>query len=125
MLGVFLSLPGPIVSPYLATQAPSLANDTNGPPAFFLLFIVGSIFLAVGSVLLAIPLLSGRVSPRWPAFVLLVAAVVGVVSFFFINGPSNSLVSSLIGALSPMLFFVALAALGFQIWSRPTPSPDG
>jgi hypothetical protein len=84
MFGVFLSLLGAIVSPYLATQAPSLANATNGPPAFFLLFIVGSIFLA-----------------------------------------SNSLVSSRIGALSPNLLIVALAGLGYQTWSHPSPGPDG
>jgi uncharacterized membrane protein YadS len=84
MFGVFLSLLGAIVSPYLATQAPSLANATSGPPAFFLLFIVGSIFLA-----------------------------------------SNSLVSSRVGALSPNLLIVALAGLGYQTWSHPSPGPEG
>jgi hypothetical protein len=72
MFGVSLSLLGAIVSPYLATQAPSLANPTNGPPAFFLLFIVGSIFLASNS------LVSSRIgalspSPRRPGVPDLVA----------------------------------------------------
>ena len=121
MLGLFFSLLSAIVSPYLATHAPSLANDTNnGPVGFFVLFIASSIFLVVGSVLLAIPLLRGRVSPRWPAFILLAGAVYGVASFFLTNGPSNSLISSLIGAISPIFLFVAFVALGFQTWSHPT-----
>jgi hypothetical protein len=125
ILGLFLNLLSVIVTPYLATKAPSLANDTNGPPAFFALFIIGSVFLAVGCVLVAIPLLRRRVTPRWPAFVLLLTAVYGVVSFFVLNGPSNSLVSSLLGAVTPMLLFVALAALGYQTWSRPSSGSEG
>ena len=122
--GVFFSLMSAVVFPYLATQAPSLANDNNGPAAIFVLFIGGSIFLSVGSVLLAIPMLRGRVSPRWPGFILMLTAVVGVVTFFATNGPGNSLISSFLGVISPMILFVALIALGFQAWSHPTPRAD-
>jgi hypothetical protein len=125
IFGVFLNLVNAIVIPYLATDAPNLANNSNGPPGLFVLFIVGSIFSAVGPVLLAIPLLRGRVSPRWPAFVLLAGAVYGVVSFFVTNGPGSSLISNLLSAISPMILFVALAALGFQTWSHPTLDADG
>jgi uncharacterized membrane protein YadS len=78
----------------------------------------------VGSVLLAIPLLRGRVSPRWPAFILLLTAVAVVVTTFLYNAASSSRVSSLIGVISPMILFVALAALGFQTWSHPTLDAD-
>ena len=121
-LGLFFPLLGAIVFPWLSTQAPSLANS-SGPPGFFPFFIIGSVFLVVGAVLLAIPLLRGRVAPRWAAFVLLLSAVAGVVSFFATAGPSNSLVSSLVGVISPILLFIAFIALGYETWRHPTPPP--
>ena len=123
-LGVFSALQSAIVLPDLATHVPSYANDSNLPPGFIALYLVASLFLVVGSVLLAIPLLRGRVSPRWPAFILLLTAVAVVVTTFLYNSASNSPVSSLIGAISPMILFVALAALGFQTWSHPTLDAD-
>jgi hypothetical protein len=119
LFGVFLNLTNAVVVPYLATQAPKLANG-NGPDGLFPLFIIGAICQVVGVVLLAIPLLRGRVSPRWPAFALLLAAVIGVASFFTMSS-TTTLASSLFGAVSPMLLFVALAGLGYQTWSKPTP----
>jgi hypothetical protein len=125
MLGIFVSLQSAIVDPWLATHVPSLANDmSNEPAGYFFVFVFGSIFLVVGSVLLAIPLLRARLSPRWPAFILLLAAVIGVVTFFIHNGTSNSLISLLIDQISPMILFVALAALGLQTWSHPTLDSD-
>jgi hypothetical protein len=119
MLGVFANLEDAMVTPWLAAQAPSLA-DGFGPPPFFAFYNVQELASLSGSVLLAIPLLRRRVSPRWPAITLLLSAGLGVVTFFFDAFPSN-LASGLLVAVPPMLLLVALAALGYQTWTQPTP----
>jgi hypothetical protein len=123
LLGVFVNLESAMVDPWLATQAPSLANGF-GPPAFFAFFNVAELLLVVGSVLLAISLLRGQISPRWPAFALLLSAVVGLVNYLFNASLTSTLASSLIGTVAPILLFVALAGLGYQAWSKPTPGAD-
>jgi hypothetical protein len=119
MLGVFGNLVGAMVDPWLATQAPDLANGF-GPPAFFAFFNVEELILVVGSVLLAIPLLRGQISPRWPGVALLLSVVVGSVGFFLFAIPTT-LASSLMGEVAPLLLLVALAGLGYQTWSKPIP----
>jgi hypothetical protein len=123
MLDVFANLWGAMVDPWLATEAPNLANGF-GPPAFFAFYNVQELILVVGSVLLAIPLLRRRVSPRWPAFALLLSVVIGVLTYFFVAFPS-SLASSLLSTVPSMLLLVALAGLGYQTWSKPTPGAIG
>ena len=118
MLGVFGNLVGAMVDPWLATQAPGLANGF-GPPAFFAFFNVEELLLVIGSILLAIPLLRGHVSPRWPGITLLLSVVVGSVGFFLFAIPTT-LASSLMGEVAPLLLLVALAGLGYQTWSKPT-----
>jgi hypothetical protein len=119
MLGVFGNLVGAMVDPWLATEAPDLANGF-GPPAFFAFFNVEELLLVIGSILLAIPLLRGQVSPRWPGIALLLSVVVGSVGFFLFAIPTN-LASSLMGEVAPLLLLIALAGLGFQTWLKPTP----
>ena len=119
MLGVFSNLEDAMVTPWLAAQAPSLANGF-GPPPFFAFYIVQEIAFLSGSVLLAIPLLRRLVSPGWPGIALLLSAGLGVVTFFFDAFPSN-LASGLLVAVPPVLLLVALAALGYQTWTQPTP----
>jgi hypothetical protein len=121
LTGVFANLEAAMVDPWLATQAPSFANGF-GPPPFFAFFNVEELLLVVGSVLLAIPLLRGRVSPRWPAFGLLLSVVVGIVSFFLFISPSSTLAASFMGTLPSMLLLVALGGLGYQTWSEPSGS---
>jgi hypothetical protein len=120
MLGVFGNLVGAMVDPWLATQAPNLANGF-GPPPFFMFFNVEEVFLVIGSILLAIPLVRGQVTPRWVGVTLLISVVVGVAGFFLFAIPT-SLAASLLGEVAPLLLLVALAGLGFQAWSKPTPS---
>jgi hypothetical protein len=121
MFGVFGNLEGAMVDPWLATQAPSLANGF-GPPPFFAYYNVEEVLLVVGSVLLAIPLLRGRVLPRWPGFAILLSVVVGVVSFFLF-ADASTLPSSLGAKVPSLLLLVALAGLGYQSWSKATPEP--
>jgi hypothetical protein len=120
MLGVFGNLVGAMVDPWLATQAPDLANGF-GPPPFFAFFNIEEVFLVIGSVLLAIPLVRGRVSPRWAGITLLLSVVVGSVGFFLFAIPTT-LASSFMGEVAPWLLLVALAGLGYQAWSKPIPS---
>ena len=123
MVGVFANLYSAMVNPWLATQAPSLANSF-GPPAFFAYFNVAELVLVVGSVLLAIPMLRGRLSPRWPAIVLLLSVVIGVVFFFLVPSLPSTLGPSLLATVPDILLWVGLAGLGYQAWSKPTPLTD-
>ena len=122
MIGVFGSLWGAMVEPWLTTQAPNLANGF-GPPAFFAFYNVEEAALVVGSILLAIPLLRGRVSPRWAGVLLLVSVVLGVFTFFF-GVDANTLGISLMDAVPHVLQLVALAAIGYQTWAQPSPDAD-
>jgi hypothetical protein len=119
MLGVFGNLETAMVDPWLATQAPSLA-DSFGPPPFFAFFNIEEVLLVLGSILLAIPLLRGQVSPRWPGVVLLLSVVIGPAGFFLFSIPTT-LASSLMGQVAPVLLLIALAGLGYHAWSKPTP----
>jgi hypothetical protein len=116
MFGVFFSLFSALLLPYLVQHAPATVKG-NGPPAFFPFFIVGTVFQVISLLLLAVPILRGFVAERWVGYVLLAAAVLGVVSFFLggSNGPTNPLIS-LISNLSPLLLFVALGWLGYLLW---------
>lgn len=119
MVGVFANLYGAMVDPWLTTEAPKLANGF-GPPPLFAYFNVAEVALVVGSVLLAIPMLRGRVSPRWPSIVLLLSVVIGVVFFFLIPALSSTLATSLLAQVPTILLLAALAGLGQQAWSKPT-----
>jgi hypothetical protein len=122
MIGVFGNLWGAMVEPWLATQAPNLANGF-GPPAFFAFYNVEEAALVLGSILLAIPLLRGRVSPRWAGVPLLLSVVIGVFTFF-LGVDANTLGVSLMDAVPYVLLLVALAALGYQTWAQPSPDTD-
>jgi hypothetical protein len=116
MFGIFFNLLGALLVPYLVQAAPATVKG-NGPPAFFPFFILGTVFEVLGLLLLAIPIVRGFVAERWVAYVLLAAAVVGVVGFFIGggNGPANPLLA-LLGNLGTLLFLAALGWLGYQLW---------
>jgi hypothetical protein len=60
--GVFLSLYSVLVAPWLADQAPALvAAAVPIPAGFIIAFMVGLVAEFVGSVILAIPFIRGRV----------------------------------------------------------------
>ena len=118
MVGVFANLYGAMVDPWLTTEAPKLANGF-GPPPLFAYFNVAEVALVVGSVLLAIPMLRGRVSPRWASTVLLLSVVIGMVFFFLIPSLNNTITTSLLAQVPTILLLAALAGLGHQAWSKP------
>jgi hypothetical protein len=116
MADFFGNLYAAMVEPWLATQAPNLV-DGFGPPPFFAYYNIAEVLLVAGSILLAIPVLRGRVSPRWAGFALLLSVVVGVGTFFFDAFPS-SLASGLLTAAAPIMLLGALVGLGYQAWSE-------
>ena len=116
MFGIFFSLLGAVLLPYLVQAAPATVKG-NGPPAFFPFFILGTVFEVLGLLLLAVPIVRGFVAERWVGYVLLAAAVLGVVGFFIGggSGPANPLLA-LLGNLGTLLLMVALGWLGYLLW---------
>jgi hypothetical protein len=116
MFGIFFSLLGAVLLPYLVQAAPATVKG-NGPPAFFPFFILGTVFEVLGMLLLAVPIVRGFVAERWVGYVLLAAAVLNVVGFFIggPGGPPNVLLT-LLGNLGTLLLMVALGWLGYLLW---------
>ncbi len=124
VLGLFLSLYSVLVAPWLADKAPALvAASAPIPAGIIIAFIVGLVAEFVGSVLLAIPFIRGRVQPRWVGYVLPAAALLRVVGNFIApSGPASNLAINLLSNLGPILLLVALGYLGFRMWSEHAPA---
>jgi hypothetical protein len=123
-LGLFLSLYGALVAPWLADQAPSLvAASAPLPAGVVVAFGAGLLAELVGTVLLAIPFVRGRVRPRWVGYLLPAAALLTVAGVVVApSGPAADLAVNLLSNLGPVLLMVALGALGARMWSeRPAP----
>jgi hypothetical protein len=123
LFGVFLGLMGALVFPVLAAQAPDLFRE-GPPPSFFGLFIVGTLANVVGAFLMAIPMITKRIYPRWCGYMLIAAAVLGVVSFIT-NGPGpSSLIGQILNVVSPLPLFLVLGWAGFELWSGKAPASE-
>src|SRR5829696_778995 len=87
--GLFLSLYGALLLPWLVDQAPRLVADPSSVPlGFVVTFALGLLAWLVGAALLAVPFLRGRVRPRWVGYVLSAAAFLGSVTSAFGRGRS-------------------------------------
>lgn len=117
MFGVFFGLFSVLFQPYLAAQVPQLLSG-DGPPALFPFFILGTLFQVIGSILFALPMLRGRMLPRWPGYALVVSALVAIVSFF-LSGPGSPTtpLTILANLLPPALLIIALGWLGYLLWA--------
>lgn len=117
--GLFLSLYSLLLAPWLADQAPSLVAASAPVPAGVLIaFIAGLIAELVGTALLAIPFLRGRVQPRWVGFLLPASALLTVAGHLVApSGPAANLAVNLLSNAGPMLLMVSLGALGSRMWS--------
>jgi hypothetical protein len=105
-------------------KAPSLVTGSSaGPPSFFIFFITGTVIQVLGTALVSIPFLRGRLQPRWVGIAFVAAAIMAVVGFFLNgpNGPSNPVIS-LLSNVSPILLLVALTYLGYETWSASAAS---
>ncbi|MEZ4736460.1 MAG: hypothetical protein R3E79_55950 [Caldilineaceae bacterium] len=120
--GLFLSLYSMLVAPWLADQAPALAAAPL-PVGILIAYITALVAEVVGSVLLAIPFLRGRVQPRWVGYLLPGAAILTVIGNLIApSGPASNLTINLLSNLGPMLFMGALACLGYWLWSADAPA---
>jgi hypothetical protein len=121
--GVFLSLIGVLVAPWLADQAPSLvAASAPLPAGFTIAFIVGLYAELVGTVLLAIPFIRGRVQPRWVGYLLPASALLTLAGDIIASsGPEANLALNLLSNLGPVLLLVAIGELGLRMWSEHVP----
>jgi hypothetical protein len=123
LFGIFLGLMGVIVFPALAAQAPTLFAE-GPPPAFFVVFIVGTVLNVLGAVLMGLPMLTKHLYPRWCGYSMLLAALLALVSFF-LNGPGpSSPIAQVLNIVSPLPLFVVLAYAGLKLWSD-TPAESG
>lgn len=122
--GVFLSLYSVLVAPWLADKAPSLlAASAPIPAGFIIAFIAGVVAELVGTVLLAIPFIRGRVQPRWVGYVLPASALLAVVGDFIApDGPATNVAINLFSNLGPVLLLLALGVLGSRMWSEHAPA---
>jgi hypothetical protein len=113
--GVFLSLYGVLVLPWLADQAPSLvAASAPLPAALMIAFILGLVAWLVGSFLLAAPFVRRRLHPRWVGYLLPASGVWVVLGNLIIapSGPASNLAVNLASNLGPVLLLVGIGYLG-------------
>jgi hypothetical protein len=123
--GVFLSLYGALVLPWLADQAPRLVADSS--PAllgFVVAFALGLLAWLLGAVLLAVPFVGGRMRPRWVGYVLPASALWVLGGSFVIapGGPASNLAVNLLSNLGPVLLLIGLGYLGFRAWAERAPA---
>lgn len=125
VFGLFLSLYGALVLPWLADEAPSLVSaDASTPGGVVVSFAVGLLALLVGAALLAAPFVGGRVRPRWVGYVLPASALWVLVGTFVIapDGPASNLAVNLLSNLGPVLLLIGLGYLGFRAWVECAPA---
>lgn len=117
--GLFLSLYGALVVPWLADQAPRLVSgSTSTPLGVVVAFALGLIAWLVGAVLLTGPLVKGHARTRWVGYVLLASALWALAGNVVIapDGPASNLAVNLLSNLGPVLLVTGLGSLGLQAW---------
>lgn len=116
--GVFLSLYGLLILPWLAEHAPALVAASPPPTGFALAFLAALLAWCAGTVLFGIPFIRRRVAPRWVGYVLVVSALWMVVGNLVLapRGPAANVGINLLSNLGPVLLLVALGQLGQKMW---------
>jgi hypothetical protein len=113
VFGIFTAPTFVIVFPALAAQAPNLLNE-GPPPAFLAVFIIGTVANVLGAVLMAIPMLTRHLYPRWCGWLMALEAVLAALSFLT-NGPSSSgVLSQILSIAGPLPVFVVLGWIGYS-----------
>ena len=123
--GLFLSLYGALVLPWLADEAPRLvAGSSPTPLGFVVAFALGLLAWLVGAALLAVPFVRGLARPRWVGYLLPASALWVLVGNFVIapSGPASNLAVNLLSNLGPVLLLIGLGYLGIRAWSERTPA---
>jgi hypothetical protein len=112
MLLVFFSLIAGTFLPWLAVKAPDLFKDPSGPPLYLAVSIIVFVATIAGTILMAIPILRRRVSPRWVGFLLIASAVMFFVYVGALASPPN-VALALVGSLSPIFLCAGLGYLSY------------
>jgi hypothetical protein len=123
--GLFLSLYGALVLPWLADQTPRLvAAPAPTPSGFVVAFALGLLAWLLGAVLLAVPFVRGPARARWVGYVLPASALWVLVGNFVIapGGPVSNLAVNLLSNLGPVLLLIGLGYLGFRAWAESSPA---
>jgi hypothetical protein len=123
--GLFLSLYGALVLPWLADQAPRLvAGSSPIPLGFAVAFALGLLAWLLGAVLLAVPFVRGPARARWVGYVLPASALWVLVGSFIIapGGPASNLAVNLLSNLGPVLLLIGFGYLGFRTWAERAPA---
>lgn len=119
--GLFLSLYGLLVLPWLTEKAPTLVAASAPPPAALVsVFIVSLLIWFAGAVFLATPFLRRRVQPLWVGWLLMASSVWAVIGNLVIapSGPAANLTINLLSNMGPVLMLIALGALVDRTWSE-------
>lgn len=108
--GLFLSLYGALVLPWIAREAPEVLSGTP-PVAFGVAFALGALAWLAGSVLLAREAIDRLVRWALPA-----SAVWFLVGSFAIapEGPASNLAVNLVSNLGPVMLVAALGYAGYR-----------
>jgi hypothetical protein len=123
--GLFLSLYGALVLPWLAEEAPRLvAASAPTPLGFVVAFALGLLAWLLGAALLAAPFVGGRVRPRWVGYLLPASALWVAVGTLVVapGGPASNLAVNLLSNLGPVLLLIGLGYLGFRAWAERAPA---
>jgi hypothetical protein len=123
--GLFLSLYGALVLPWLADQAPRLvAASAPTPLGFVVAFALGLLAWLLGAMLLAVPFVRGPARARWVGYLLPASALWVLVGSFVIapGGPASNLAVNLLSNLGPVLLLIGLGYLGFRAWAERAPA---
>ena len=123
--GLFLSLYGALVLPWLADQAPRLAAGSSPTPlGFVVAFALGLLAWLLGAVLLAVPFVRGPARARWVGYLLPASALWALVGSFVVapGGPASNLAVNLLSNLGPVLLLIGLGYLGFRAWAESAPA---
>lgn len=111
-LGFFGNLDQALILPWVASNDPAMLGSASPTPAALTgFYLVTAIIELLGVVGLSVPLLRGRLQPRWAGGALVLAAVFGILSSVTNGGMSSNVGLSLLSALPTVLlasFFVEM-----------------
>ena len=117
--GVFLSLHGALIQPWMAKEAPELITGSSSTSlGIVVAFAVGIAAWFLGATLVTIPMVREATGERWVGYLLLASAMWFLVGSFVIapDGPASNLLANLLSNLGPVLLLIALGWLGLRSW---------
>jgi hypothetical protein len=122
-LGVYGNLQLALILPWVASSDPAMLNSSAPtPPSFTVFYIVCGVVEVLGLAALSVPLLRGKLQPRWLGVALALAAVLGVLSFVTPSSMgSSNLGLSLLSAAPAVLVGIVFFELGRQLLMEQAP----